>query len=216
MKKVFIFSGLGADERVFKYVTFSEFDVTFIHWICPEENETIEHYAGRLIEQIHVNRPILVGLSFGGIMATEVAKLIDTEKIILIASAKNRQEVPFYYRFAGYFNFHKFLPTRLLKRPTRISDWFFGVQTREDRRMLAAILRDTDDVFLKWAIDKIVNWRNTILHQNLKHIHGTADRILPIRFIHCDLKVTGGGHFMTVNKSIELTEKIAALLHESL
>ena len=101
MKKVFIFSGLGADKRVFQYMDFSGFDTTFINWLTPTKNEIIEDYALRLTDQIKTDRPILVGLSFGGIIATEVAKLIDTEKIVLIASAQTRKEIPFYFRLAG-------------------------------------------------------------------------------------------------------------------
>ncbi|GAB3512250.1 hypothetical protein GCM10027341_52750 [Spirosoma knui] len=212
MKRIYIFSGLGADERVFKDLDFSGFEVTFIRWIQPQLNETIEEYAKRLTQQINTARPILIGLSFGGIMAVEVAKLIATSKVILIASAKTRQEIPFYYRLAGQLRLHKLLPTALLKRPNIVSDWFFGVHSQEDKQLLAAILRDTDSHFLRWAIDKIVTWTNQKPPQNLTHIHGTADKILPFRYIASDLMVIGGGHFMTVNKAGELTKAVRGLL----
>jgi len=212
MRHIYIFSGLGADERVFKYLDFSGFDTTFIRWTQPADNEPIELYAKRLTEQIKTSRPVLIGLSFGGIMTVEVAKLIDTEKIILIASAKTQQEIPFYYQLAGHLKIHKLLPIKLMKRPNVFSNWFFGTTNKQDRKMLADILHDTDEKFLKWAIGKIVSWTNQAQHKNLKHIHGTSDRILPIRFVDCDLKVIGGGHFMTVNKSGELSQKIKSLL----
>jgi len=69
---------------------------------------------------------------------------------------------------------------------------------------LAEILKDTDETFLKWAIDKIVNWKNTHINKNLKHIHGTKDRILPILFVKSDVEITDGGHFMTIDKFEEL------------
>ncbi|PRY28558.1 alpha/beta hydrolase family protein [Spirosoma oryzae] len=212
MKRIYIFSGLGADERVFQYLDFSGFTVTFIRWLQPLQNETIEEYAKRLTQQITTVRPILIGLSFGGIVATEVAKLIDTEKIILVASAKTRQEIPFYYRLAGRLRLHKLLPVDLLKRPNALSNWFFGVCSQSDKKMLATILRDTDGQFLWWAIDKIITWKNQLVHSNSIHIHGTADRILPIRYVVSDRQVDGGGHFMTVNKAKELTAAIRSLL----
>jgi len=212
MKRVYVFSGLGADERVFQYLDFSGFAVTFVRWLQPLQNETIEEYAKLLTKQIVTVRPILIGLSFGGIVATEVAKLIDTEKIILVASAKTRQEIPFYYRLVGQLRLHKLLPVDLLKQPNVLSNWFFGVHSQSDKKMLVAILRDTDSQFLRWAIDKIVTWRNQFVHPNLTHIHGTADRILPFRYVMSDLQVTGGGHFMTVNKAQELTAAIRSLL----
>ena len=83
-KELYIFSGLGADERVFQLLDFSGFSTTFIKWTPPIENETIENYAERILKQINTTKPTLIGLSFGGIIAIEVAKLIDTEKVIVI------------------------------------------------------------------------------------------------------------------------------------
>lgn len=145
-------------------------------------------------------------------MAVEVAKLIDTEKIILIASAKTQREIPFYYRLAGRCGLHRLLLIQFLKRANTITYWFFGTRNVEERKMLKGILLRTDAVFLKWAIGTIVRWKNRVQHPNLKHVHGTADRILPFRYVRCDVKVKGGGHLMIVNKSEELAWIIRTLL----
>lgn len=208
MQNIYIFSGLGADKRVFQYIDFSDFAVTFIEWIEPVANETIEAYALRISQAIKSPNPVIIGLSFGGIMAMEVAKILKPSKIILIASAKTKYELPFYYRFAGFLGLHHLLPTKLLKQANFFSNWFFGTVTPQDKKLLKEILKDTAPVFLKWAIDKIVTWQNTVVPQNIVHIHGQADRILPIFFVKCDSKVKNGGHFMTVNKAKELTELI--------
>lgn len=65
MRQVYIFSGLGADETVFRHLDFSGFETTFIRWITPTGNESIESYARRLLAQITTVQPILLGLSFG-------------------------------------------------------------------------------------------------------------------------------------------------------
>ena len=82
-KELYIFSGLGADERVFQLLDFSGFSTTFIKWTPPIENETIENYAKRLLNQIKSTKQTLIGLSLGGIIAIEVAKIIDTEKVMI-------------------------------------------------------------------------------------------------------------------------------------
>lgn len=212
MKKLYLFSGLGADYRVLQDLDFAGYEVTFIEWIKPFENESIEDYALRLMVQIRVEKPVLIGLSFGGIMAIEVGKLIQTEQIILIASAKTKHEIPFYYRFAGSLKLNKLLPVNLLKQPNFISDWFFGVKSKKDKDLLACILHDTKADFLKWAIDKIVNWQSVSILSNIKHIHGTSDRILPYKFVSADVTIFSGGHFMTTNRAEELTLKIRELL----
>ena len=204
MENLYIFSGLGADKRVFKYLDFSKYNTNFVDWILPFENESIEDYAKRLTTQITSEKPILIGLSFGGIMAVEVGKIIESKKIILIASAKNKSEIPFYYRLAGFLNLHKLIPPKLMKKSNFMSFWFFGIKSKENKNLLTEILKDTDETFLKWGIDKIANWKNTFNHKNLRHIHGTKDRILPIQFVKSDMKIVDGGHFMTIDKFEEL------------
>ncbi|MDD2982024.1 MAG: alpha/beta hydrolase [Crocinitomicaceae bacterium] len=203
-RELYIFSGLGADENVFQQLDFSGFATIFVKWIVPNDEETIENYTTRLLEQIKTEKPILIGLSFGGMIAVEVAKQIDTEKVILIASAKTKKEIPFYYRFAGQLGIHKLLPTRLLKKSNLITNWFFGASSMLEKQLLKQILTDTNPVFLKWAIDKIVRWKNQATTKNVFHIHGTSDRILPFKFVNCDSEIRNGGHFMTLNKSDEL------------
>jgi pimeloyl-ACP methyl ester carboxylesterase len=203
-KELYIFSGLGADKSVFQRLDFSGFSTIFIKWIVPQDTETIENYATRLLDQITTTKPTLIGLSFGGIIAVEIAKLIDTEKVILIASAKTKKEIPFYYHFAGQLRLHKLLPTSLLKHSNFITNWFFGTSSPFDKQLLKQILIDTDPTFLKWAIDKVVKWTNQTQHPNLFHIHGSSDRILPLSFVKCNSIIKKGGHLMTLNKADEL------------
>lgn len=203
-KKIYIFSGLGADERVFQPLDFSDFSPTFIKWTVPKDSETIEQYASRLLDQITTAKPTLIGLSFGGLIAVEVAKQIDTEKVILIASAKTKKEIPFYYRLAGQLGLHKLMPTGLLKSSNFITNWFFGTSSTFDKQLLKQILIDTDPTFLKWAIDKVARWTNQIQIKNIFHIHGTSDKILPFKFVNCNSIVKNGGHLMTINKADEL------------
>jgi pimeloyl-ACP methyl ester carboxylesterase len=206
MKNVYSFSGLGADKSVFQQMDFSAYNAIFVEWISPTRDETIESYARRLTDQIHHEKPILIGLSFGGIIATEIAKIIATEKIVLIASAKTRFEIPNYFRIAGKLKLHKLLPTRFMKMPNVFSFWLFGTENKTEKELLRKILQDTDAKFLKWAIDKIVSWKNETEHKNMVHIHGTADKILPMCFVNCHIKIVNGGHFMTLNKAKELDE----------
>jgi pimeloyl-ACP methyl ester carboxylesterase len=206
MEKLYIFSGLGADESVFQRLDFSDFSTTFIKWIVPQEKETIEQYATRLLNQITTTKPILIGLSFGGLIAVEIAKQIDTEKVILIASAKTKKEIPFYYRFAGQIGLHKLLPIRFLKNFNFITDWLFGTNSMYDRQLLKQILTDTDPVFLKWAIDKVACWKNQTETKNIFHIHGTNDKVLPLNFVNCNQTIKNGGHFMVLSKADELNK----------
>ena len=212
MKTVYVFSGIGADERVFHKIDFSLYNVHFVQWIAPTKNETIEDYSLRLAAQITTENPILVGLSFGGMMAVEVSKHISTEKIIIISSAKSKNEIPFYFRLAGKLGVTKIIPATALIKVNLFTNWFFSNRTVEDKKMLSAILNDTDPAFLKWAINTIATWQNTHCPHNLYHIHGDADRILPYKFVTCHETIKEGAHLMIVNRSAEVNELLNKLI----
>ena len=65
---IYLISGLGADERVFQNLDFGRLRPTFIQWIEPKDNESIQEYALRLslqikIERIFFNRFIFYGFN---------------------------------------------------------------------------------------------------------------------------------------------------------
>jgi pimeloyl-ACP methyl ester carboxylesterase len=74
VNKVYFISGLCADKRAFSFLNLSFCEPVFINWIQPLKNESLSAYALRLKEQIRDDNPIIVGVSFGGMLATEMAK----------------------------------------------------------------------------------------------------------------------------------------------
>lgn len=131
MSKVYVFSGLGVDRRVFDEVDFGDLQVEFVDWILPEKDEPLQKYALRISGVITTESPIFIGLSFGGMVAVEISKIISIRKIILIASAANAKELPVLYRCIGPLNVHKVIPLSLLKKRNALTDWFFGIRLKE-------------------------------------------------------------------------------------
>lgn len=210
MKNLYLISGLGADQRAFQYLDLSLFKVIHIYWIQPEKGESIQKYASRLLPQIVDKKPILLGLSFGGIMAIEIAKLIETKKIILISSAQTKKDIPAFYRLLGRLGITTLVPASFFKNANSLTYWFFGVESTHEKALLKSILEDTTPDFLAWAIHTIVNWRHSARLPNVYHIHGTADRVLPLRKV--DYRIQDGGHFMILNKHKEITQLLNSVL----
>ena len=127
MNNIYIFSGLGVDQRVFDNIDFGHLDVEFIEWIEPLKNEFLEKYAKRISLSLTELNPTLIGLSFGGMIAVEISKILKTKQIILIASAKTRNELPKIYQLAGTLKLNKIIPKSLFKKQNFITNWFFGL-----------------------------------------------------------------------------------------
>lgn len=209
-------SGLGADERVFQYLDIPGVDKKFISWIDPCKDESIEHYAGRLIDQFDpLKENVLVCVSFGGLIGVELSKLFKFDKIIIISSVKNKYELPFYCRAAGTLRLYKLIPAFVLKSKTPLLNYLFGITSIDEKGLLKEIIKDTDAKFLKWAISKLTSWKNTVHIDNLYHIHGTADRLLPRSCIGSAIEVPEGHHFMVVSRSVEVSRIINEILSKN-
>lgn len=212
--KVYFISGLGADKRAFKKITLpAGFEPVYLDWIAPEPNESLAAYANRLALGIDATMPFyLVGLSFGGMIASEIAKKLKPIHIFLISSTPVYKELPWYYRTAGKLRLQKLAPMGLIKNVNDMGLKFIGGKSREERLLLKQLVLDTDPAFMKWALTCILNWRNTERPANLTHIHGNADNVLPIRYYHPDIVINGGGHFMVYGNGAEISHHITNLL----
>ncbi len=206
MKKVFLIGGLGADERVFQNLTFPGFEKVFIHWLIPTKNESLEKYSKRLSEQITESNPLILGVSFGGMLAVEMMKFYTSSKVFIVSSAKTSHELPLIYRIIGRLGLLKIVPAKAFTYHTRVIDWFFGVENKWESNLLKSIIQDTNVSFLKWALQQITLWNNQTFTSNLTHIHGDKDRILPIGSSTPNYIIHGGGHFMILNRAKEIEE----------
>lgn len=210
MKAIYYISGLGADERVFGYLQLKCENQKHVKWVTPKPQEGLHEYCKRLLDQIDLSQDIvLIGVSFGGIVAQEISKLIKVKNVIIISSVKSAKEFDWQLRCVRFLRLHRIVPSRLLKWSNLLTgDYYFGTKTRAESDLLRLIIKDTDRTFMKWAIDEIMKWDNVIANDKLMHIHGDRDRIFPIARIKDPIRVIDGGHFMIVNRAREISEII--------
>ena len=210
---VYFIPGLGADRRVFKHIQLpTGYSIQHINWLPPEPGESLTHYAQRLAAMIPEKEPFcLVGLSFGGMLATEISKFRQPEKTILIASIQAPDELPFYFKWAAPLKLHKVLPVGLFQQAS-IAKRIFTTETREDKELLRKIIRESDPAFLRWAMGAILEWKTEQPIGKIYHIHGTGDRLLPVRYTKPTHLIPGAGHLMVMNRAQEINNTLASIL----
>ncbi len=213
LQPIYFVSGLGADERIFQWLRYEGFRPIHIRWLSPEPNEPIGDYAKRLTAQIEDDCPVVVGLSFGGIVAVEIAKQIKTKQIILLSSVKDSLEVPFYFKLFRLFPIHRIFPFKsLLWAFYWLVYWLFAPEGSDQKLLLKTVLIETDPQFLKWALHRVVTWQNREIPDNLVHIHGKGDRIFPYRFVSPNYSVENSGHLMVMNRAEEVSDLLEQLI----
>ncbi len=213
-QQIFFFTGLGADERAFAYLKLkTDLPRIYIAWLPPEKDESLAGYCQRLVEAYGIkNGDILIGLSFGGMVATEISLKIKASLTVLISSASTRQELPLLYRVAGKTGLDRLIPKKMLKSPGKLKYFLFGLHKPEQRQLFDEIVRQADVEFVRWALRKVVTWNNRVRPENLIKIHGTADKIMPIHRRSTDFVLQGGSHFLTWEKA----EEVSAILNNLL
>lgn len=211
-KNIYCISGLGADEKAFERLAINGCTLQHLKWINPLNNETLNSYAARMSVQIKDENAVLLGLSFGGMIAVEIARHIAIEKIILISSVKTSNEIPGWMRIAGTLNLHKLIPIKTNRFTEKADDRRMGIKTIEEKAFVDHYRKKADQKYIDWAIDQILNWRNTWIPENTFHIHGENDRMFPIRNIKPTHIIEKGTHIMILNRAVEISACIEQIL----
>jgi len=208
MKKVYFIAGLGADGRSFGFLDLSFCEPQFMQWIVPAPGETLPSYAEKLFQSINDENATIVGLSFGGMVATEIAKKHPGTNVILVSSAKTHLEIPGYLRFWRHLPVYKLHTQKMQQYTGSFVLNMLGARGPEQKKVQQQILKEGDAAFTRWAMHAIVNWKNVDVPKNVIHIHGTADVLLPYRYIKADHTIKKGAHVMIM----DLADEVSALL----
>jgi len=210
MKKIYCISGLGADHRIFSQIKIDNYELVPVPWAPFRYDDSMASYALRLSGTIKEPNPVILGLSFGGMLTVEIGKIIPVKKIILVSSAKTSAELPLKGRFLATVT--GLLPCSIFSIPFPFILNRFGVENEAEAALITDFIRTSDGNFMKWALRAILNWNNSIFPTNIIHIHGDADKLIPINNVKADYKLMGGGHIMVYNRALEISRIISAFL----
>ncbi len=204
--RVYGIGGLGVDERAFCELTL-DFELTPLNWIAAKPNETMQDYAQRFAESIDTSEPFaIIGISFGGMMAIELSKILDPHKIVLISSATSKKDIPLIYRLFGRAGLFNITPNLFMKPTPFLAHWFFGVWQPRHQKILKEIITDTDHDFLRWASNQIARWDNRHIPRNMLRLHGSADRLLGYPKTERVTVIPKAGHCMVMTSAKELSD----------
>jgi hypothetical protein len=210
---IFLFPGLGADKRIFNGYNFGDNNVYYINWVSSGGCNTLHEYSQKLLSQISAKENLVfIGVSFGGMCAVEIAKNLKPEKLILISSAKNSKEIPRYFRCLKYFPLYRIIPEWFYINGSILIKYVFGKMGKADTSLLVKMLRGNPPGYVKSAVRYIIEWNNTGTQENLTHIHGKKDNVLPFKLIKYPIVIDEGNHFMILNKKAEIEKIIIKLL----
>ncbi|MDO9185032.1 MAG: hypothetical protein Q7W13_03400 [Bacteroidia bacterium] len=210
MLNIYCISGMGVDERMFRNLELNNCTIHHIKWQTPFKNETLPEYAMRLAELIDTTQPFaLIGVSFGGMCCIEIAKKLNPVKTFLVSSSKTREEVPQKIKMWSRIPLYKKLNDSVYRNAALLVKNLFGVTSKEQGERFEQMLNTAPENYFKGAIHCILTWNNQEIPENIIHIHGTADQVLPHKkIVNCNYSIKDGSHFMIVNRAEEINKII--------
>lgn len=214
---VYLMPGLAASTTIFEKIALPEdtFEMLLLEWEIPLDNESLVDYAKRITEKIKHKNPVLIGVSFGGILVQEMAKYIDARKVIIISSVKSNLEFPRRMKIAKTTKAYKLIPMNLILNIENLAKFSFGEKVNQRIELYKKFLSVRDIRYLNWAVEQIILWNRVIVDENVIHIHGDADDVFPIKYIKNSIVVKGGTHIMILNKYKWMNENLPSIILET-
>ncbi len=208
--------GLAASSSIFERISLPEdnFEMILLEWEMPLTHESLADYAKRISLKIDKKNPILIGVSFGGILVQEISKFIEVRKVIIISSVRSNIEFPRRMKIAKTTKAYKLIPTNLLMNVENLAKFSFGDKVNQRLKLYEKFLSVRDKKYLDWAIEQVVMWNRTEIDPKVIHIHGDMDDVFPIKNIKNCIIIKGGTHIMILNKFKWLNENLPKLILE--
>ncbi|MDT0607184.1 alpha/beta fold hydrolase [Croceitalea rosinachiae] len=213
---VYLMPGMAANPSIFDNLKLDpdKFRVHHLKWFQPDRGITLEDYAKKMCAYISDEEPVLLGVSFGGILVQEMARHVRTKKVVVVSSVKSERELPKRMLFAKYTKVHKLLPTGLVNNVELLAKYAFGETATKRLALYEQYLSIRDKYYIDWSIDNIVNWKQKEVLPNLLHIQGEKDAVFPIANISSCIQVKNGTHTMIIHRAKWFNENLPTLILE--
>ncbi|MEM7791310.1 MAG: alpha/beta hydrolase [Verrucomicrobiota bacterium] len=183
------YPGMGATASMYGTPWKEAYEDTFHNWPDWKGERTVTDLAKRLIEEDGVARgDTIFGTSLGGIVACEIANLIDLDRIVLIGSALEKEEIN-----GTLEHLHPLIDLTPMKLVQISSGKLPGD--------LSAMFSDSDPDFIRSMSKAIFSWNGLNSKVPVTRIHGTKDRIIPLpKNVNYEID---GGHLIVMTHPVE-------------
>ena len=203
--------GMNGDPRVFAKQVAAFPNLIVPRWIPPlGDEEPLADYAQRLAAKIDPGRPCLIGgVSFGGIVALEVAKHLQARGCVLIASCRGIEGLPPAIRLVRPVT--ALVPSSLIARVARWGQASAASIEPAHVREFAKLM-PRDQAFRRWAVQVLLKWQPELPDCPLHQIHGERDSTFNAGNCGADCIVPEAGHLLTLTHADMVNEYLQGVV----
>ena len=216
MIHIYLMPGMSANSLIFEKIKFPQnFSLHFLNWIPPKSEESLEDYAFRFSKLITHEQPVLIGVSFGGVLIQEISKIIKVNKLIIISSVKSNEELPSHMKFGKVTKSYRLLPLKWINDFESLISFVLGPKVKKRVELYKKYLSVRDKNYLNWAVRELIEWRQAVPLKNVIHIHGSNDLIFPTKFLKDYIELPKGDHAMILKRADWINNKIPKIIMEN-
>jgi pimeloyl-ACP methyl ester carboxylesterase len=200
--RLILYTGLGVSRELLQRQRTLPVALEMPAWIDPLPGEPLASYARRMASDVPPGGPVFLGgVSFGAMVALEVARHVrGVAGVFLLAGALDGSAISPLLQPAA--RLARFIPLALGAPILSMSPLVYpllGVTRRLDRRALDRVLPQASPALFRWGAWAAATWEPAPFPRvRIHHIHGGADRIIPVHRVRSDVIVSGAGHLLNL------------------
>lgn len=205
---VFLLPGLGATSELFADYALP-FTTRAVDYQAPQVPDmSASDYAAQLITENGIRSgDSLIGVSLGGMLSCEIARLVPIFKLTLISSCTDSDHL---------------LPSiRPLRHLAHVMPWriiqklpFPSFLLNPSRHRALEMFRRADARFIRWACLKAATWKCPFSHPDIIQIHGDQDPLFPASRQKITHLIRGGDHLMILSQ-LQQIEPLLIARHQT-
>ncbi len=201
---VFLLPGLGATSELYADYAFP-FTTRVVNYHAPQvPGMSASEYAAQLISENGIQAgDCLIGVSLGGMLSCEIARLIPISKLTLVSSCTDSD--------------HLLPAIRPLRHLAHVIPWrlfqqlpFPSFLLNPSRQRALAMFRRADARFIRWACLQAATWKCPFSHPDIIQIHGDRDPLFPASRQTITHLIRGGDHLMILSNRQQIEPLLIA------
>jgi pimeloyl-ACP methyl ester carboxylesterase len=205
--RIFLITGFALDKRAFSPLNLPAEPFHLVDLVPAKPEESLRDYALRMAADLGVTKDDVVGgVSFGGMLALEMAKAIGARGLILIASCTHPRFIR--RRFLWLAPIARYLPEAFVRKVFTLVPAVLRWQNMLDpagQALLADIMGHFPPKLLKTLPYKMLHWEGCEASAPLKQIHSTGDWLIrPNGDPALRITLPGPNHLITVSHPAEV------------
>lgn len=211
MNNIIFLPGIGADKRLFTHLQ-KKLGGSVISWPDHTGCKSIKDFAQKCIIEREIKpNDILIGFSFGAMVAKEIKEKLDDNRsstLFMISSCKNKYALD--ENFIKRAKYISKIPNFIFKFLITYIGPSFTTKSKAEKKylnLLKDMAKKADIDFLKWTIKVSANWSNKSEINSIK-IHGEFDEIIPYSKNDADIIIKDAHHLITLTHSEQILKII--------